>query len=182
MRHSTEDTESLKDTLEPLGFARTALKTLAFNINARFESRNDKNGYVSSQFVGYKFEHQIKLEFPSDNDLLGKALYALAHSPVKPEFRISYTLKDQEAAKNALIDKAVTDARTKAEVLTKAAGVTLKDIQKIDYSWGKVDLEYRLTREEWFDSISGGGGSYRPDIEPDDIEVSDTVTVIWEIA
>ena len=26
-----------------------------------------------------------------------------------------------------------------------------------------------------------GAGSYEMDIEPDDIEVSDTVTVLWEI-
>jgi len=27
-----------------------------------------------------------------------------------------------------------------------------------------------------------GAGSYDMDIEPDDIDVSDTVTVVWEIA
>ena len=31
-------------------------------------------------------------------------------------------------------------------------------------------------------AIAAEGGSYDMDIEPDDIEVSDTVTVLWEIA
>ena len=70
-------------------------------------------------------------------------LYALANCKVRPEFRISYTVSDPEAAKNTLLGKAVADAKEKASVLTHAAGVTLKDIQNIDYSWGEIDFEYR---------------------------------------
>ena len=38
-----------------------------------------------------------------------------------------------------------------------------------------------LMAEECCDSAITEAGSYDMDIEPDDIEVSDTVTVIWEI-
>ena len=45
----------------------------------------------------------MKLEFDSDNGLLGKILFALANAEkITPEFRISYTVKDPEASKNAL--------------------------------------------------------------------------------
>ena len=60
---------------------------------------------------------------------------SLANCDVKPEFRLSYTVKDPEAAKNELLGRAVADAGEKASVLTKAAGVALKEIQSIDYSW-----------------------------------------------
>ena len=53
----------------------------------------------------------MKVEFASDNVHLGKILYALANCPVKPEFRISYTVKDPETAKNELLGKAVSDAK-----------------------------------------------------------------------
>ena len=126
------------------------------------------------------------MEFGSDNDRLGKVLYALANCLVKPEFRISYTVKDPEAAKNELLGKAVSDAKDKAAVLTEAAGVTLKDIQSIDYSWGEIDFEVRpmnraLMADECMAPMAAGTGGYDMDIEPDDIEVSDTVTVLWEI-
>ena len=39
-----------------------------------------------------------------------------------------------------------------------------------------------LMAEECCDSAINEVGSYDMDIEPDDIEVSDTVTVVWEIA
>ena len=83
--------------------------------------------------------------------------------------------------------KAVTDAKDKAAVLTQAAGVTLKGIQSIDYSWGEIDFEYKpmngmLMADECLAApMAISGTSYDMDIEPDDIEVSDTVTVLWEI-
>ena len=186
LRHSSQDTERLKDLLSAFGFARSDLKTLNFNVETEYESYEDRGTY-KQRFIGYRFTHMMKVEFPSDNDRLGKVLYALANCPLKPEFRLSYTVSDPEAAKNDLLGKAVTDAKEKASVLTQAAGVTLKDIQSIDYSWGEIDFEYRpmnrmLMADEYLARpMVAESPSYDMDIEPDDIEVSDTVTVLWEI-
>ena len=186
LRHSSQDTERLKDVLSAFGFERSDLKTLNFNVETEYESYKDKGTY-KQRLIGYRFMHMMKVEFPSDNDRLGKVLYALANCPLKPEFRLSYTVSDPEAAKNDLLGKAVTDAKEKASVLTQAAGVTLKDIQSIDYSWGEIDFEYRpmnrmLMADEYLARpMAAESPSYDMDIEPDDIEVSDTVTVLWEI-
>ena len=186
LRHSSQDTERLKDVLSAFGFERSDLKTLNFNVETEYESYKDKGTY-KQRLIGYRFTHMMKVVFPSDNDRLGKVLYALANCPLKPEFRLSYTVSDPEAAKNDLLGKAVTDAKEKASVLTQAAGVTLKDIQSIDYSWGEIDFEYRpmnrmLMADEYLARpMAAESPSYDMDIEPDDIEVSDTVTVLWEI-
>lgn len=140
LRHSSLNTEQLKDVLSAFGFERSDLKTLNFNVETEYENYKDKDTY-KQRFVGYKFRHMMKVEFLSDNERLGKVLYALANCPVKPEFHLSYTVSDPEAAKNELLGKAVTDAKEKAYVLTQAAGVALKDIQSIDYSWGEIDFE-----------------------------------------
>ncbi|MBQ7601280.1 MAG: SIMPL domain-containing protein, partial [Lachnospiraceae bacterium] len=184
LRHSSEDTEKLADVLAPFGFARTDLKTLNFNVDTEYESYEHK-GVYKQRFAGYRFYHNMKVEFESDNDRLGKILYALATSPVAPEFRLSYTVKDTEAVKNTLLGNAVADAKAKAAVLTQAAGVTLKDILTIDYSWGEIEFEARpMPRNVLFGksmAAERAAGSYDVDIEPDDIDVSDTVTVVWEI-
>ena len=187
LRHSSLNTEQLKDVLSAFGFERSDLKTLNFNVETEYENYKDKDTY-KQRFVGYKFRHMMKVEFLSDNERLGKVLYALANCPVKPEFHLSYTVSDTEAAKNELLGKAVTDAKEKAYVLTQAAGVALKDIQSIDYSWGEIDFECHpmsgmLMADKCLAApMVADGGSYDMDIEPDDIEVSDTVTVHWEIA
>ena len=184
LRHASEDTETLKDVLSGFGFERADLKTLSLNVDTEYESYRDKNNDYRQRFVGYRSEHVLKVEFASDNERLGAVLYALAHCAVRPEFRISYTVKDPEAVKNTLLGRAVTDAKEKAAVLSQAGGVTLGDIQSIDYSWGEIELEYTPLRSNRLADCSGApmAKSYSLDIEPDDIEVSDTVTVIWEIA
>ena len=181
LRRSAEDTEKIKDLLTGLGFARTDLKTLNFNVDTEYERYQERNTY-KQRFVGYKYHHQMKLEFDSDNDRLGRVLYALAKCPLQPEFRLSYTVKDPEAAKNELLGKAVADARAKVQVLTQAAGVTLKDIRSIDYSWDRINFEIQpmnrmLMAKECADEAAG----FEINIDPDDIDVSDTVTVLWEI-
>ena len=184
LRRSSQDTEHLKDLLSAFGFERSDLKTLNFSVDTEYESYKDKGTY-KQRFVGYKFHHLMKVEFFSDNERLGKVLYALANCPVKPEFRLSYTVSDPEAAKNELLGKAIKDAKEKAGVLTQAAGVELKDIQSIDYSWGEINFEVQpmnrmIVADECMAALMAAE-SYDMDIEPDDIEVSDTVTVIWEI-
>ena len=183
LRRSSEDTEALKDVLSGFGFERSDLKTLSFSVDTEYESYRDENNDYKQRFVGYNFNHVLKVEFDSDNVRLGKILYALANCKVRPEFRISYTVKDPEAAKNQLLGKAVADAKEKAAVLTQAGGVTLKDIQSIDYSWGEIDFECRPMRGDVLMECNEApmAKRYDLDIEPDDINVSDTVTVLWEI-
>ncbi len=182
---SANDTEALKQIMENCGFKRTDLKTLYFDVDTKYESYRDENGDWQKRFVGYEYTHTLKVEFPSDNKRLGKILYALANNKtIHPEFRFSFFVKDAEAAKNELLGKAVTDAKEKARVLADAAGINLSDIISIDYSWGEIDFEVRP-----MGSIDSEGGLfskrsalYDIDIEPDDINISDTVTVAWEIA
>ena len=189
LRRSAEDTEELRDLLSGFDFERTDLKTLNFSVDSEYESYQER-GVYKQRFVGYKYSHRLKVEFDSDNERLGKVLYALAHSPRKPEFRISYTVKDPEAAKNELLAKAVADAKEKSAVLAEAAGITLKEILTIDYSWGHVEFEvHPMNRalgaadmEAMPLMAMSKSASYDMDIEPDDIEASDTVTVVWEIA
>lgn len=183
IRKSAEDTECLKELLSGFGFARTDLKTLHFGVDTEYEGY-DENGIYKQRFAGYRFRHTLKVEFPVDNDRLGRVLYALANSPVRPEFRLSYTVKDPEAAKNELLEKAVADAKEKAAVLARAAGVALKEILRIDYSRNEIDLEVRpmaLSRKAANDCAVLTAGQYETDIEPEDIEAADTVTVLWAI-
>ena len=183
LRRSSEDTEVLKEALLPFGFSGAELKTLNFSVDTEFESYKDHGAY-RQRLAGYRYRHILKVEFPSDNRRLGKILYALAKCPVNPEFRISYTLADPEAAKSELLATAVTDAQRKAAVLTSAAGLKLGEIQSMDYSWGQVDFVVNsINRDLAMEECAvADGGSFDLNVEPDDIEASDTVTVVWEIA
>lgn len=181
LRRSSEQTEELKNCFEKLGFARTNLKTLRFNVDTEYENYRDENNVWKNRFLGYRFTHNMKLEFDADNEWLGRVLYHLAQTECRPEFRIHYTVKDTEAAKNKLLAKAVEDSKEKAKVLAEAAGVTLGAIVTIDYSWGELEIFSAPVERCMMSAANDAADSYRMDIEPDDIDVTDTVTVVWEI-
>lgn len=185
LRRPTEDTELLKDLFEILGFQRRDLKTVYFNVDTEYESYQGKDKSWKRRFKGYKYNHRMKIEFESDNKRLGQVLYALAHSPLKPELSIEYTVADVEKCKNELLHKAIEDSIQKAQVLATSANVKLGQIQSIDYSWGEIDFVTSPLNEmklmECPDCDMSAPGSYDIDIEADDIAVTDTVTVIWEI-
>ncbi len=186
LRRSTEDTELLKDLFEKLGFQRKDLKTVYFNVDTEYESYQNRDKSWKRRFEGYKYIHHMKIEFASDNKKLGQVLYALAHSSLKPEFSIEYTVADVEKCKNELLHKAIEDSIQKAQVLTTAANVKLGEIQAIDYSWGEIDFVTKPMNEmrlmECTECEMSAPAAYDIDIEADDIDVTDTVTVVWEIA
>lgn len=184
LKQSTMQTELLKDCFEKLGFERCDLKTLYFNVDSEYESYQNKSKNWKRRFAGYKFTHRFKIDFPSDNEKLGKVLYALAYCPIHPEFSISYTVKDMESCKNQLIGKAVADSKQKAEILTQASGSKLGQVVNIDYSWGEMEIishPMNKMMDSCMEMEDCAAGSYDMDIEPDEIDVTDTVTVVWSL-
>ena len=179
---SAKDTEALKEELAPFGFDRKEIKTLYFSVDPEYEGYRE-NGEYKERFIGYKYQHQLKVEFLSDNKLLGRILFALGMCRLNPIFRISYTVKEPEKVKNELLGLAVKDAAAKAAVLSSAARLTLGEIQTMDYSWGRVEYEVKCMEKvvQPGQELGDRRCSYDLDIEPDDIVAGDTVTVVWEI-
>ena len=178
IEQSTYDTRILRDAVEKAGLDPKNLKTTYFSIDSKYKSYHDKNNDYKEKFVGYEYNHSAYIEFDNDNKILGKVLYELAHCDVKVKFDINYTVKDKEKVKNDLLEKAVEDSTTKAKVLAKASGVKLKEILNIDYSWGEIEI-YSSPMDDWM--VCEAASTYDIDIEADDIDVQDTVTITWTI-
>ena len=181
LRISTVYKDQLVDLLSPFDIKENDLKSLSFDIDTEYESYME-NGAFKQRFAGYSFRHVLKVEFDSDKSKLGKILSALANSPLDPDFRISYTVKDKEKAKNELLGKAVEDAKEKAKLLAKALDVCLKDIILIDYSLSEIDFTVKSRIDPMYYDCAASSDSYEMDIAPDDIDINDTVTIVWEIA
>ena len=181
---SAEDTGLLRETIEKAGLKPKRLKTVKFIINSEYESYYDKNDNYKTKFIGFRYTHKLYIQFPNNNEQLGRVLYELAKCDVEVEFNIRHTVKDAEAVKNKLLAKAIEDSKIKAETLTNAAGVSLGKINTIDYSWGEMEIYAQPINTIASDKMPAKRAaprSYDIDIEADDINVEDTVTVVWEI-
>lgn len=179
LRRSAADTETLRNAIEAIGFSREDLKTRNFNVQTEYEDYQE-DGVYRQRLIGYRFRHEVMIEFSRDDDRLGAVFSAISDAALAPELRISYTVKDREAAKNELIGMAVADAKAKAETLTAAAGVKLLDVLQINYAIGENELAVHpvlyagTARKMCADSAA-------LKIEPEEITAEDAVTVVWAI-
>jgi uncharacterized protein YggE len=178
MECAAKEIEAMRQALISIGYEQAALKTTDFNISTEYESYKDSNGNYQRRFVGYKCSHALKLEFEFDMKRLGETLTAISTCGVTPEFQIAFSVKDKNAVSAALLESAISNAKEKAAIISKTAGVTLGAIQGIDYSWGELRL---FSETRFSDAICCSIEAAPIDIEPDDIDVNDSVTVVWAI-
>jgi uncharacterized protein YggE len=115
-----------------------------------------------------------------DIEVMSRVFAAIAKTQINPRLDIQFSVKDKSVISEKLLVSAAKNAKYKAEILAKASGVILGDLVSIDYNWSELHL-YSQTRYEVEENCMAGQSSYAPDIEPDDIEVSDTVLFAWEI-
>lgn len=172
MKQLAKQTENLRKELDSIGLVKESLKTSRFTINTDFERTRDKN-----IFKGYVASHNLRVEFPFEKDYLNKVFSVLSHTKSKALFRVSFEIKDPEPLKQQAIAEAVKNSKVNAQVLAEAAGVTLGEIIQIDYSWSKIRFQSSLEVCETDAPISDPGY----DFTPEDVDVSDSVTVIYSI-
>lgn len=184
MKRSAEDTEAVRAALAAAGLDPKDLKTSHFGVNTVYESVQDKNGEWKQRFAGYRYEHRMTIRFPLDNEVLGRVLAQLAQCSAAATFSVEHTVKDPEKVRTKLLKQAVADSRKKAETLTRAAGVTLGEVVRIDYAWGADEIVARpmnaMMRSKAM-VMEEALGSFDMAMEAEDIDVEDTVTVIWTI-
>ena len=182
MEQAAQQIDYLNTSLEAVGFEKRSVKTTNFNVRTAYESVKDQNGNYKSIFNGYVCSHRLKVEFDFDTKRLAQTLSAISKSLAKPELSIAFTVKDPSAINKELLRSATINAREKAEVLCEASDVELGDLLTIDYNWGELNIvsrtDYMLEERVMAMPMRAMADM---DIQPDDIDVSDTATFVWEI-
>jgi uncharacterized protein YggE len=183
MAAASDRLKALQNSLAEIGIDKKDLKTTNFRVNTEYETvRDEENNKSYSVFQGYSVENNLKLEFEWDAKRLGEVLNAIAACESNPEFRIRFSVKNPEEMKTKLLEDAADNARKVSETLCRASGVSLGKLLRINYSWEELDI-YSPTSYNIGSAINYAKNVVvEADIAPDDINVSDTVTFIWEIS
>lgn len=170
--------EQTRTALMNVGLEKNDIQTTDFNVRSEYENRRTKNGEYHREFIGYGVHHQLKVSFSFDSKYLGTVLNAISASGTSPEISISFTVKDKESIKEELLCDAAANARKKAEILCKASGVKLGNLVSISYDWAEINV-YSHARYLADDMMMNSPSSI--DIEPENIDASDSVVFVWEI-
>jgi len=182
MEQAAEKIAQTNASLEAVGFEPKSIKTTSFDVRTEYDHEKDRYGNYKSVFSGYVCRQRLKVEFDFDTKRLAQTLYAISKCLAEPEISISFTVKDPAAVNTELLRSATENAREKAKILCEASNVQLGSLLSIDYNWGELNIvsKTNYVLEERCMAMPCDGLA-DIDIEPDDIDVSDTATFVWEI-
>lgn len=183
MNNAADNIDNLNSALESVGFEKKAVKTTSFDVHTDYEYRRKKDGNNERVFTGFVVSHNLKVEFDFDSQRLAKALSVVGSCLAHPQLSIAFTVKDATAINEEMLRSAAANAKQKAEILCDASGKELGELLSIDYNWGELNI-YSNTRYDMAEDCLTAPMVARCaeiDIEPDDVNVSDTATFIWEI-
>ena len=137
----------------------------------------ERYGCKKYVFDCYAIAQGLSLSFDMDHKRLGAVLGVISESCSDPSLSVSFFVKDQNAVTRAILSSASKDARQAAEVLCESQGVGLGELVSISYDWSELDV-YSGTRYSPNVEVCGEG---MPEINPQDVKVSDTVRFVWRI-
>jgi uncharacterized protein YggE len=156
-------------------------KTVKFDISDHKVSDYDSLGhYTGSHLDGYELEQVIKVDLPIDNVLVNNIVRGVGKFIPGAQINIGYTVQDSRPCQLKMLERAVHDAKEKAGIMAEAAGCKLGRVVEINYSNQDVHA-YSQARNIHSNSEASASTAGSLDITPDDLVVSDTVDVTWEL-
>lgn len=170
---SKQKMSALEQCLGAIGFQKESLKTVSFNVDTNYENVQNELGQYVHIFQGYTIRHQLLIGFNFNHERLQEVMEAISGCSAHPEFSIRYGVKDESFLTSLILQDAVKQAKMQAEVLAKAAGVSLGEIQSIQYDTNSSQPylnELSLTKEVVI-----------MDIYPQDVEAMGEVTIVWQL-
>ena len=178
---SSEQLEEITLALAEVGFAKEELKTSSYQVRADYRGEHDEKENYIQVFSGYVCHCSMKLSFDLDMKRLGETISAIGGCRAKPEMNIRFTVKEPEAVNAKLLKAAADNARNKAELLCAASGVTLGQLQRIEYDWKEAPMYSRTAVNADRAVMPMMKSAFRAEMTPEDIELSDSAAFIWEI-
>lgn len=156
-------------------------KTINLDISEHHVTKCDKYGKViGSEKDGYSLCQELKIDLGMDNVLLNKIVRGVGKFIEGAQINIGYTVRDQRPFQLKMLERAISDATEKAEIMAKAAHCKLGDVYSINYSRQDVHV-YSQARNIHSNEEAMSCNAESLDITPDDFLVSDDVTVVWNL-
>ena len=177
-----ENTEILSQIMEQLNLNASLPKTTRLDINKETKNEYDRHhNYIGEKFIGFALTHRIKIDLEMNNVLLNKLVKQIGKQLDQAEIKIGYTVKDSRPSQLKMLERAVKDAKDKAEIMANACGCKLGLVKNIDYTVEELHI-YSQARTLHEAQEASYCNEESLDITPDDLVISDDVTIVWYLS
>jgi uncharacterized protein YggE len=168
--------KALTDAIKKLGIAESDIKTTSYNIYPQYDYTTPIQKITGYQ-VSTDYEITIK-DFDKVNDVITSGTAAGANIVGSVSFDLNDATKTEKM--NEARTLAVKDAKTKAEGLAKAAGISLGKIINVSENQNQSIRPMALTDKSAV-GLGGGTPAIAPDIQPGTTEIDITVSLSYEV-
>jgi len=172
-KKNTEKMNAIISALKGMGIKSEDLQTENYNLNPRYDWTDGKQnliGYVVSQNLSVKIR---------DLDKAGDVIAKGGELGSNQIGGIQFVIDDPKALEAQARDKAIDDARQKADVLAKKLGLQVAKVISFNESSGNVipPQPYLMMDK----AMASGEAAPAPQIEPGSQEVISNVSVTFEV-
>jgi len=183
LKQAEAGTDALRSAAVASGFGPDELKTEDFRVRTEYRDVRDRQGGCRQALAGYVCTYRYRLSFGLDAGRLSAVLSAIAASGANPAFAIEFTVREPERLREELLARAAENAQRRAEILCRASGAGLGQLLSIDCSWDEVDIVSPTRAEAGGLCLASAaeGVCCVPELEPEDLRVSDTAAFVWEL-
>ncbi len=173
LKSNNQSTEQVIQALERAGIKPEDIKTSNFSVYPEY----DYSESGRSRITAYQVRNEISV-LVRDLNLLGDILDTAIRSGANNLNYISFQKADTSAAEDQALVQAVKRAREKALILSKAAGMNLGRLLSISEGYSQPVL---YSNKVYADTSAGGMGASSVPINPGELQISATVTCIFEM-
>jgi len=127
---ATKKANDTIDYLKAQGIADVDIKTTDYSVNPQYQWSSQictNNGYCPPQkqtIIGYEVAQTVSIKI-HDTSKAGDLLSGVGSRGVSNVSGLQFTVADEDALKAQARDKAITQAKAKADVLAKSLGVSI---------------------------------------------------------
>lgn len=139
---ATKKSNAIIDYLKSQGIAEIDIKTIDYNVNPKYEYTAQacplNGGYCppgKQTIVGYEVSQTVSVKV-HDTSKAGELLSGVGSRGVSDVSGLTFAIADEDALKASARDKAIAEAKAKAEVLAKSLGVSLVRVVGFDENTG----------------------------------------------
>jgi uncharacterized protein YggE len=169
-------TDEFFKVVKSAGIKDEQIKMSDFEVRDVDEYSEDRRSRV---FAGYAASYSFKLRLDLDHKLINRVLNAVSRTSGRIRIGLDFTVKDAQSFKDQALEKAITNAKAKAEVIIKATGVNLGKIQHVNYGREIVQITSRRMGMSLRETMSPIPENR--EINPEDVSAGDYVSITWEI-
>lgn len=156
-------------------------KTVRFDIDEHTENEYDEDdNYIGKKKNGFMLNQRIKIDLPIDNVLVNNIVKGIGKFIPNAQINIGYTLQDERPSQMKMLARAVSDARDKARVMAESVDCKVGKVLHIQYSYSNVHV-FSQARNIHSNSEAKASTASSLDITPDDLIMSDTADVTFEL-